>query len=100
MLLYNVTVTIDPEIQLEWLTWMKEHHIPEVLASGCFTTNRVCKLIHPEPEMGQTYAFQYTCHDQETLDRYFHEFAPALQKKHAERYHERFVAFRTVLEIL
>jgi len=30
MILYNVTVSIDPEIAEEWLTWMREVHIPDV----------------------------------------------------------------------
>lgn len=100
MLLYNVTVTIDPLVHEEWLSWMKNVHIPEVMATGCFTTSRICRLLQPPPEMGFTYAFQYTCNDQATLDRYFSQFAPALQQAHASKYNDRFVAFRTILEVL
>jgi hypothetical protein len=34
MILYNVTVSVDPEIHDEWLAWMKSKHIPDVLATG------------------------------------------------------------------
>ncbi len=102
MLLYNVTVTIDPAIADEWLEWMQQKHIPEVMATGCFTENRICRMLVPVPEAdaGISFAFQYHCPDQDTLNRYFSEFAPALQKDHAERYNGRFAAFRSVLEIL
>ena len=31
MYIYNVTVNIDESIAQEWLTWMQESHIPEML---------------------------------------------------------------------
>jgi hypothetical protein len=33
MIVYNVTVNIDGAVEQEWLKWMKEVHIPEVLAT-------------------------------------------------------------------
>ncbi len=38
MILYNVTVALDPAIETEWLAWMQQEHIPEVMATGCFDT--------------------------------------------------------------
>ena len=36
MIVYNVTVNIDKNIVDDWLTWMKEIHIPEVMKTGFF----------------------------------------------------------------
>jgi hypothetical protein len=47
-----------------------------------------------------TYAIQYYCENQEALNRYFEEFAPALQQRHAAAYGNRAYAFRTVLEVV
>jgi hypothetical protein len=32
------------------------------------------------------------------INRYMQNFAPALQKEHKDKYHEKFTAFRTLLE--
>ena len=41
MLLYNVTVIIEDAAAEEWLQWMQEIHIPEVMATGKFVSNRL-----------------------------------------------------------
>jgi len=35
--LYNVTVSLDPNIESDWLLWMQANHIPDVLKTQCFT---------------------------------------------------------------
>lgn len=100
MLLYNVTVMVEESVHAEWLHWMKETHIPEVLATGIFKSHRICKLLQPAPEEGVTFAIQYYCENQDLLDRYFAEFAPALQASHAAKYGNQAYAFRTVLEVV
>ena len=98
MILYNVTVSVDPEIHEEWLAWMKSKHIPDVLATGMFTENRLLRVLGTEEGEGCTYSVQYTAHSMDDYERYKAEFAPALQAEHTERYSNRFVAFRTLLE--
>ena len=97
MIIYNVTVLIDETVQEEWLSWMKNIHIPEVMETGCFTEYRFCKIL-AETEGGISYSIQYTSKNMETLDKYNAEFAPALQEKHNAKYAGKFGAFRTLLE--
>ncbi len=99
MILYNVTVNIDYEVQDEWLRWMREVHIPEVMATGLFTEHKFCRIL-AEEQGGASYSIQYFCKDRDTYDLYQSVFAPALQKKHSDRYEGKFVAFRTLLEVL
>jgi hypothetical protein len=99
MLIYNVTVQIDPEIAPDWLAWMQEVHIPEVLATGMFLSHELFRVMDDE-EATQTYAMQYRCAGLPDLLRYQTEFAPALQAAHRRRYEGRFIAFRTLLEAL
>ena len=37
MYIYNVTLNVDESIHDEWLQWMSDIHIPEVLRTGKFT---------------------------------------------------------------
>ena len=41
MILYNITVNIDHDIHQEWLVWMKDIHIPDVLSTGLFIENKI-----------------------------------------------------------
>ncbi|MEM9022301.1 MAG: DUF4286 family protein [Bacteroidota bacterium] len=97
MIIYNVTVKIDLDAHDEWLQWMKGIHIPEVMATGKFTDHRMCKIL-VDDEDGVNYSIQYSCPDMPTLQEYFSAHAPALQQAHTERYKDKFVAFRTLLE--
>lgn len=99
MIIYNVTVSIDYDVHDEWLSWMKEVHIPEVMATNKFKECRMSK-IHAEEEGGKAYSIQYLCENQDLLNSYQNEDAPSLQQKHNEKYGKKAVAFRTLLEIV
>ena len=100
MIIYNVTVKIDSEVHDEWLSWMKNVHIPAVMETGYFLENRVCKILHDENDGGIGYAIQYNAAKMADLEEYIQKAAPALQKEHTERYQNKFVAFRTLLEVV
>lgn len=100
MIIYNVTVKINTEVEQDWLQWMKETHIPDVMNTGRFTSHQLAKVLGQNEEDGITYAIQYICPDMKTLHQYTITEAPALQKEHATRYDGKFVAFRTLLEII
>lgn len=99
MILYNVTVNIDQDVAQDWINWMKNVHIPEVLQTGCFIEYKFLKLLNDDPDAtGSTYAIQYFLNDISDLNRYLDNYAPQLQKKTQVRYSNKFVAFRTFLE--
>lgn len=99
MILYNVTVKVDTEIQEEWLEWMQQKHIPAVMATGKFVEYKLCRILHEEPD-GVTYAIQYFSPDMKTFHQYYAQDAPRLQKAHQDRFGNRFVAIRTLMEVL
>ncbi|MBN8696540.1 MAG: DUF4286 family protein [Bacteroidetes bacterium] len=99
MIIYNVTVNIENDVREEWLQWMKAKHIPDVMATGYFLENKICKVLVDE-EQGTTYSIQYTCASMDDLKEYQAKHAPRLQKEVADKYANKFVAFRTLLEIV
>lgn len=99
-LIYNVTVKVSNEIEEDWIQWMGTVHIPEVMMTACFSSYRLLHLEGYDDEEGTTYAIQYVCPNPDLFDIYQRDHAPALQKKHIERYEGKFVAFRTLLNIL
>jgi hypothetical protein len=100
MIIYNVTVNIEESVQQEWLKWMNETHIAEVLNTGMFTAAKMSKVLVEEQMGGVTYSIQYTCESQKKLDVYNQNFAPALQTKHNNKFQGKFVAFRTLMGVI
>ena len=70
MIIYNVTINIDNSVQDEWLRWMKDKHIPDVLKTGLFTRNTILKVLGDEDSGGHTYSIQYTCASMDDFNRY------------------------------
>ncbi|NBR13197.1 MAG: DUF4286 family protein [Flavobacteriales bacterium] len=99
MILYSVTVSIDPTVAEDWLDWMRKVHIPEVMATNCFVESRLSQIL-VEPENGISYSVMYVCQSQELMDEYNSKHAPRLQKDHSQRYDGRFAAFRTLLNVI
>ncbi|MCZ2443816.1 MAG: DUF4286 family protein [Flavobacteriales bacterium] len=99
MIIYNVTIQVDPDIHQEWLSWMQEKHIPDVLVTGCFMESRISRML-AEEDTGITYSIQYTAENQEAITQYLNLYAEALQKDHHLRYQDRYVAFRSMMEVV
>jgi len=99
MYIYNVTVSIDKSVAEEWLHWMKTVHVPDVLKTGYFTENKICKVLNVNDE-GETFSVQYTFNVMADIETYQKEHAPRLQAEHSNRYEGKYAAFRTLLEIV
>lgn len=99
MIIYNVTVTVDKDIEQEWLRWMKAVHIPDVMKTKLFIDNKVCKVLDDNPT-GSSYAIQYSSNSLDDIINYQNNFSKALQADHTKRYQGKFAAFRTLLEVV
>jgi hypothetical protein len=98
MIIYNVTVNIDASVHDEWLEWMRTSHIPDVMRTGMFSENRFLRILGDDESGGSTYSIQYTCESIERFQQYEDIYAPALRGEHNNRFKDKFVAFRTLLE--
>lgn len=99
MIIYNVTINIDVDVETEWVTWMKEVHIPEVMATGSFLESRMMRVLAND-EGGNTYAIQYTAADMAHYESYQNEHATRLQAETQKKYGGKFAAFRTLLKVV
>ena len=99
MLLYNVTLIIEDSAANEWLQWMQQTHIPEVMATGKFVSNRLLKVLD-SPNEGVTYCVQYIAENEADYTSYQADFAPALQAKLQSKFENRVLAFRTLMEFV
>ena len=97
MIVYSVTVKIEAAVHDDWLAWVRDVHIPDVLATGFFVDHRMLRLMEDDARDGITYNIQYRARSMSDILTYQEEVAPRLQKDHTERYDGRYVAFRTLL---
>lgn len=98
MVVYNVTSNVAPSVAEEWLTWMKEVHIPEVLETEMFTHYRILHVLDQDESEGITYAVQYFANTLENCRKYISESAPALREKAIKHWGEQVISFRTIME--
>lgn len=99
MIKYNVTVSVDEYITTDWLYWMKKEHIPDVMDTGIFLKAQISRIINPS-DNNNTFAITYTCDSMKDLHYYQVNYAAELQKKHIDRYGDKAVPFRTIMEVI
>lgn len=97
MILYNVTAAVDDSIHDEWLEWMKNTHMPEVMATNRFIDCKIFKVLLNKDE-GTSYSIQYFAESMSELQLYEALNADVLREKHASRFGEKVLTFRTILE--
>ena len=100
MIIYNVTINIHESVHDQWMQWMQEKHINDVLATGKFSFARMVKVLIEEEMGGTTYSLQYTTDTKETLQRYYDEDAPRLREEGLRLFGDKMLAFRTELEVI
>ncbi len=100
MFIYNVTTKVSWQIHEEWLTWLVEEHIPEVLLTGCFLRYQLVRLQEVDDVEGPTYAVQYYLETREMYDNYIRDFAAVLRDRSIRQWGNRVIAFRTLMEVI
>jgi hypothetical protein len=100
MIVYNITVKIDPAIEAAWIKWQQQEHIPDIMASGQFTQWKMFRLLEQDESEGMTFILQYFAPSLENYNKYIEEYAAVLRKKAFDRWGDRFIAFRTVMEVV
>lgn len=100
MFVYNVTVKVDWSIHDAWLKWMQQEHIPDVSGTGCFTNAKLYRLLEQDDEAGPTYTVQYFASSKSDYSRYIEKFAVIMRQKVVDKWADRFIAFRSVMELV
>lgn len=100
MIIYNVTTKVSADVQDEWLRWMQEIHIPEVLATGLFTHHLMARLLDIDDTEGPTFAVQYFAANLQSCHNYLSNHAPLLRQSVTDNWGEAVLSFRTLMEVV
>ena len=100
MFIYNVTIKVEHTIHEAWVEWMKARHIPDVMATGCFTHYQFVRLLDIDETDGVTYAAQYYAATKADYNRYLELHAPALRQDSFNAWGNSFVGFRSLMQVV
>lgn len=100
MIIYNITIKVEWSIADEWEQWMKDIHIPEVLATGCFEKHQLVRLLEVDEADGPTYAVQYYAASPSNHNKYLQQHASTLREKIADKWGQRYVDFKTLMQLI
>ena len=99
MFVYNITFNVEPPIESEWLEWMKNEHILDILGTQHFTEYRILRLINEHPDAsGTTYAVQFTATNIDHVQQYLANQGTILQNELRAKFGEKVLSFTSLLE--
>ena len=98
MIVYNISNKVELAIEADWVQWQQQEHIPAVMASGQFTDFKFYKLLEEESDETATYIIQYFASSIESYHNYIRNFAPQLRQQAFDKWGNRFIAFRSVMQ--
>lgn len=101
MFIYSVRVTVIRDIEKEWLKWMKEEHIKNILETGYFTNSEIHKLVLPDTPVDEsTYQINYSFNSMDDFQKYSESEAPRLRQEHSEKFPHKLKISRAVYRII
>jgi hypothetical protein len=99
MIIYIITTTVKNEYEKEWLQWVKEKRIPEIINTGYFKSYRMYKIKIPTNLEGEvTYVVQYECESMKGYTAYAEKDSKRLQAEYPSKFIGKVTTSRTVLE--
>jgi hypothetical protein len=98
VIVYNITFNIDDTVEKDWLTWIKNEHIPDILATGLFSTYKLFRILVEEELGGKTYALQFFAQSLDEIKLYQLRYKQMFDQMHQKKFGGKYVDFRTVLE--
>lgn len=95
-IVYEVNLSIKPEILTEFDTWLGEH-VSDMLALPGFTSAEI--LTPDEPEASPRRVVQYRLENRQALDTYLANHASRMREDGVTRFGDNFSAERRIMEV-
>ncbi len=99
MFIYEVNLKVKPEIQEDFLIWLREH-VEQMLELDCFLSAELYQSQEADNEDEIEYVAQYEVKSREELEDYFEKHAADMRQKGFDAFGEDFQAQRRILELL
>lgn len=96
MIIYQVSCQVDSAIANQWEKYFVEHHLDDVLNTGCFTGYNFRKEKLDKENI--LFSSEYYCDSIEDLERYNLEFAAALKEDINTKFGGQYDCYRHIYQ--
>ena len=100
MIIYNITTKVHNSIAAEWLQWLKNIHVKDVMESECFTEYKIVQLLEIDETDGPTFAVQFFAESKGLYNHYVEKFAGEMRKRSFDKWGDKFISIRSVMQIV
>jgi hypothetical protein len=100
MFIYNVTTLVQHNIHNHWVEWMQQQHIPDVMATECFSKFQFVRVLETDEIEGVTYAVQYFAESKALYNCYIEHYAANLRKEVFDKWGNQTVGFRSLMQVV
>ncbi|PHX75064.1 MAG: hypothetical protein CK547_00305 [Chitinophagaceae bacterium] len=98
MILYNITSNVAHEVIDEWLSWLNNILIPEIMEVGVFNDFKFFQLLDIDETDGKTYTIQFFCDNEQACREFISEAGPAFIRKSELMWGNSVYNFRSILK--
>lgn len=100
MKIYNITFNVENSVENEWLKWVKENHIKQVMETGCFSSARFTKITsHKEPD-SVNYSIQFLSESENGISEYLNNHAPKIKHETLITFKNKVLFFETEMDYI
>ena len=99
MLIYNTTYQVSDDVQQNFLIWIKECYIPQVLQFGYLSNPRLCRVLSHLDE-GFSYTVQWEVESSALLHQWHIKQGSVLNQELIKIFKDKVVGFPTLLEVI
>lgn len=100
MFIYNITIKVDWQIHEEWMEWIINTFIPDIMQTNCFEKKQFTRLHEVEESDGPTYALQFYALSKAQYNRYMQLYANSIMQHAQQAWKNQMLFFSTLMEVI
>jgi hypothetical protein len=99
-IIYNITTQVAWQFHEEWLQWMLDVHVPEVLGTGCFIKHQLVRILETDERDGPVYAVQYYAVTIDEYNRFITFYGAAFAVRENEKWGNAIFNFSSLMAVV
>jgi hypothetical protein len=100
MLVYNTTYQMELNDAREFVIWINECYIPQVLTHGALKNPRLLRILSHKDQETECFSVQWEVEDSAQLHRWHTEQGMHLNEELGKVFKDRVVGFSTLMEVI
>lgn len=99
MYLYNITLIVEDASAASFLNWIKSVYVPQVIETGLYASNKLLTVVD-SPNEGVTFCAQFVAETRDKHNQFTDIYEPILNADLDSKYRNKYVSYRTLMEII